>query len=121
MILIVGGAWQGKLTWAVKEFGFTPEELCDLASGAPTPDAPMPGRRCYYHLEELTRREEHPERYLPLWQDAVVISREIGCGIVPMKPEERAWRERHGTLLRCLAQRSEKVYRVFCGLTEEWK
>ena len=116
MTLIIGGAWQGKLTWAVKEFGFTPEELCDLAAGAPAP-----GKRCYYHLEELTRREEHPERYLPLWEDAVVIAREIGCGIVPMAPEERAWRERHGALLRDLAQRSEKVYRVFCELTEEWK
>lgn len=30
MKLIIGGAYQGKLTWAVEQFGLTPDMLCDL-------------------------------------------------------------------------------------------
>ena len=51
----------------------------------------------------------------------VVIAREIGSGVVPMDAGERAWRERHGRLLRRLAQQAGSVRRVFCGLTEVLK
>lgn len=49
MQLILGGAYQGKLTWARARFGLRDEDLCDLASGF------VPGKRCYYHLEESAR------------------------------------------------------------------
>ena len=42
MKLILGGAYQGKLTWAVEQFGLAPDTLCDLAQGF------QPGKRCYY-------------------------------------------------------------------------
>ena len=106
MDLIIGGAYQGKLTLAAREYGLTP----------------APGTRCYIHLEELTRRQEDTESYLPLLTAAeVVIAREIGSGVVPMDAGERAWRERHGRLLRRLAQQAGSVRRVFCGLTEVLK
>ena len=41
MKLILGGAYQGKLTWAVERFGLAPDTLCDLAQGF------QPGKRCY--------------------------------------------------------------------------
>ena len=50
MDLIIGGAYQGKLTLAAREYGLTPGDICDLAAGEP-----VPGARCYIHLEELTR------------------------------------------------------------------
>ena len=115
MELIIGGAFQGKLEYAVKRYGLTDEDVCDLALGAP-----VPGKRCYWHLEALSRREDVTP-YLPLFQDAVVITREVNGGIVPMDGQERAWRERHGRLLRRLAQQAGSVRRVFCGLTEVLK
>ena len=45
----------------------------------------------------------------------------IGSGIVPMDAEERAWRERHGSLLKTLAAKSDRVVRVFCGIGEDLK
>ena len=60
-------------------------------------------------------------KHLPLFENAVVVCREVSGGIVPMDGEERAWRERHGRLLRQLAESAGHVYRVFCGLTEELK
>ena len=107
MKLIIGGAYQGKLTWAVEQFGLTPDTLCDLAQGF------QPGKRCYYHLEAFTRAEESaaPELFT---EDAVIISREVGSGVVP-------WRERHGALLQQLSRRSETVIRIFCGLPQHLK
>lgn len=112
MILVIGGAWQGKLTWAIKQWKIGPDGLCDLAQGY------VPGKQCYYHLEALTRAG------LPLpafEKGAVVISREVGCGVVPMDPEERLWRERHGAALQQLSRQAEQVFRVFCGLAEVLK
>ena len=114
MKLIIGGAYQGKLTWAVEQFGLAPDTLCDLAQGF------QPGKRCYYHLEALTRTggAVSPDRFP---EDAIVISREVGSGVVPMDAAERAWRERHGALLQQLSRRSETVIRIFCGLPQQLK
>lgn len=46
----------------------------------------------------------------------VVIATEIGGGIVPADPEERAAREAAGRLNELLAQRADAVVRVFYGL-----
>lgn len=108
MILVIGGAYQGKLTWAKAQFDLRDGDCCDLAKGFEG------GKRCYYHLEAATRRGEMP----PFPEDAVVIAREVGCGVVPMDGGERAWRERHGAALQALAKRADRVYRVFCGLGE---
>ena len=116
MELIIGGAFQGKLEYAVKRYGLTDEDVCDLALGMP-----VPGKRCYRHLEALSRREADMARYLPLFENAVVVCREVSGGIVPMDGGERAWRERHGTLMQELARRADHVTRVFCGLTEVLK
>ena len=115
MKLIIGGAYQGKLTWAAETFGLAPDALCDLSGGF------APGRRCYYHLEALTRRAPAPVDPALFPEDAIVISREVGSGVVPMDAEERAWRERHGALLQQLARRSETVIRIFCGLPQQLK
>ena len=113
MDLIIGGAYQGKCTFAAEKYRLTAADICDLAADAPA--------RCYVHLEALTRQEA-PEAALPLLLAAeAVISREIGSGVVPIDAGERAWRERHGRLLRQLAESAGHVYRVFCGLTEELK
>ena len=48
MILILGGAWQGKLTWAASHGMVGP--VFDLKDG--WPEAPV---RCCRHLEALTR------------------------------------------------------------------
>ena len=62
------------------------------------------------------------ERHLHVYKPAdVVVSREVGSGVVPMDAGERDWRERHGVLLQELARRAVHVRRVFCGLTEELK
>lgn len=124
MELILGGAYQGKLTYAVKKHGLSQAGICDLSSGFPKEE-----QRCFYHLEALTRKastaglsaEEIVKRLMPYVKNAVVISREIGCGIVPMEPTERLYREIHGAVLRLLAAEASSVTRVFCGIPEVLK
>lgn len=54
----------------------------------------------------------------------IVIATEVGGGVVPVDPEERAARESAGRLACLLAQRAESVVRVCCGLPQllkgEW-
>lgn len=115
MDLIIGGAYQGKCTFAAEKYRLTAADICDLATDAPAP------ARCYVHLEALTRRGEAAEALPLLLAAEVVVAREIGSGVVPIDAGERAWRERHGRLLRQLAEQAGHVYRIFCGLTEELK
>ena len=96
----------------------------DLKDG--WPEAPV---RCCRHLEALTRAasdrgetaQQVLDRLLPLTQEAFVISREVGSGVVPLDAAERRWREVHGAVLQGLAARAEHVSRIFCGLEERLK
>lgn len=55
---------------------------------------------------ELCR--EHPQ--------AVIVSDEVGCGVVPMGRENRFWREQVGRAQCLIAAQSEQVTRVICGI-----
>ena len=119
MILILGGAWQGKLTWAASHGMVGP--VFDLKDG--WPEAPV---RCCRHLEALTRAASDPgepappalPRLLPLGAAAWEA---CGSGVVPLDAAERRWREVHGAVLQGLAARAEHVSRIFCGLEERLK
>ena len=56
---------------------------------------------------------EHP--------DCIIISDEIGNGIVPMEHEEREYRELTGRLLCELANKADRVERIVCGIGERIK
>ncbi len=46
----------------------------------------------------------------------VVISDEIGCGIVPAEKFDRDWREKTGRALCVIAEQAESVYRITSGI-----
>ncbi len=97
MIFITGPLFSGKRTYARTICG--EDEICpdtrDLAAG---------------------------EKDLPALADRlaaqykVVISTEVGSGVVPADADERAAREAAGRLACLLAERADTVIRVFCGL-----
>ncbi|MBQ9010710.1 MAG: bifunctional adenosylcobinamide kinase/adenosylcobinamide-phosphate guanylyltransferase [Clostridia bacterium] len=53
--------------------------------------------------------------------DAVIVSDEIGCGLVPMDPREREWRQVTGRALCMIAGESDLVTRVICGIGQRIK
>ncbi len=109
MRLIVGGKGQGKLAYALS-LGYGPG---DVADSLPTDKPILAG------LQNLTR--ENPHLTAADIPDCIVICDELGCGVVPMEPEDRAWRERTGRLCCELAGRAERVDRVFCGIAMRLK
>ncbi len=103
MKLYVGGAYQGQ------------EELARREN---------PGAACFFAFHETLRgvieRGEDPQAYARAfardYPDAVVVADEIGCGVVPVRAEDRAWRDGAGRALCILAQASERGTRGVCGI-----
>ena len=106
MRLYIGGRAQGKLALAKERHpdgviwdAFHLFVKDELAKGT-TPEA-------IWNMV-LKRLEETP--------DLIIISDEIGNGIVPMDKDERRYREETGRLLCKIAQRADCVERVVCGI-----
>ena len=133
MILVTGGCWQGKLDWAAGQFRLSEEEILDgadcglfaLCEDTGREDFPAaPAIRALNHFHLLVRR------WLQVGEDAavlteklvqahpglVILTDEIGSGIVPMDAFEREYREVHGRICCRLAQQADGVIRVFCGI-----
>ena len=109
MRLIIGGRHQGKLDYALS-LGYT---IDDVATELPA-DKPI-----LYGLQELTRR--FPTLSAADIPDCIVICDELGCGVVPIDQADRAWREHTGRLCCELAQKADRVDRIFCGIPMQLK
>ena len=124
MVLIIGGAWQGKLDFAKQTYDLRPEDV--FACGGDEIDF---SRRCIDRLEEFVlscvRSGKDPVAYFEdrreSWRGSIVICRDIFCGVVPMDAEQRLWRSETGRLCQYLARRAERVSRIFCGLEQRLK
>jgi adenosylcobinamide kinase/adenosylcobinamide-phosphate guanylyltransferase len=124
MVLIYGAAYAGKRDTARKYYG-----ISDFADGAEAPFTAVltaPAVTNYHTLvRRLTDAGEAPEdftrRLITEDPGAVVITDDIGSGIVPMEREERLWREQCGICMRLLAESAETVIRVVCGIPQVLK
>ena len=112
MILIIGGAGQGKLDYVLKKTGYGPEDV------ARDPETAC-GRPIFDGLAQWVR--EHPDtdlrELLEVNPELIIVCDEVGCGVVPISPQERAWREAVGRLCCTLAAKARRVERIFCGLS----
>ena len=121
MLLIVGGAFQGKLETAKQLTGLLDGDFLD---GADCPLEKIYTARGIRHFHEYIRRMlkegRSPEGFLQkLFAEnpgIVLISTELGYGIVPMDPFDRLYRETTGRVCCEAARLSEKVYRVIAGI-----
>lgn len=102
MIFITGPLFSGKRAAAMKLLN------CDEATLK---------TRCVCDAQELAARRDDLETLADeLARYDAVIATEVGSGVVPLDPEERAARERAGRLNCLLAARAGTVVRVFCGI-----
>lgn len=104
-MLIVGGRGAGKRAVA-EHLGFAPGDIvCDA--------------------QDLVRADAGPEALAALADElagrSCVICDEVGCGVVPIDPADRAWREAVGRLCCLLAERADVVVRVCCGIPQAIK
>ena len=103
MILIIGGAYQGKTEYAKEHFK---------------------GYKIKNQYHETVRKQmlegmdpaEEAEKYLSGKDKLVIISDEIGYGLVPIDAFERKYREEAGRVNCFFARKAEQVIRVVCGI-----
>jgi len=60
--------------------------------------------------------EEAMRQFIANNQDEIVICNDISCGVVPVDPVLRKWREEVGKSLAMLTHNSDEVIRLFCGI-----
>ena len=126
MHFILGGKNQGKLNWYLTRNHATIE---DVADGETMALDVLPEQAVINHLHRwifrMVRNNLDPvpllEQYLQKYPDAVILCDEIGCGVVPLDPTEREWREVTGRICCKLAEKAERVDRIFCGLNMRLK
>ena len=76
----------------------------------------------HFHLwirdQLLQKRDPEPVimAFLQKEPDCILISDEIGNGIVPIDAFERQYREKTGRILIEAAKKADKVVRVICGV-----
>jgi len=120
MILIIGGAYQGKLDFAKETLGITDADV-HTCNGSQIDFS----KKCIYQLEQFTAAHPDPVTYFQThradWQESILILQDIFCGVVPMGEENRAWRQRTGRLAQYLSREATQVSRIFCGLEQRLK
>lgn len=118
MILIFGGAYQGKLDYAKNNYDA--KTVCDCSAGG-TPDftkdiiCGLEG----FALECARQGREAADFFRNTeekWQDKILICTDVSQGVVPVDPVLRAFREMNGRMMLYLAGEAEQVVRVFCGI-----
>ncbi len=116
MVLIIGGRGQGKHDFARATYGIAET---DCVSGTL-----VGGKKLISHLEDWIAEGVRQGRaleaelfaYLAQNPESILLCAEVGGGLVPIDPHERAIRERTGRLCCQLAEEAEAVWRVYCGL-----
>ena len=127
MKLVVGVCAQGKLNYVMEKHHIND---CVVWDGT-LPDGAEPQGKTividHFHnwVKERIRTGGNPEEEMIVFVEThpvcVIISDEIGNGIVPVDGFEREYRERTGRILVELAGRAEEVVRVICGIGQKIK
>lgn len=123
MVLIIGGAYQGKLDYAKEEYGLTDSDVftCEEGSTAIGFDEKIVDHFERYVLS-MIKAGQVPEKAVGMqiragrYKDRIIICDDISQGLVPMDKTERAWREGVGRTMVRVAKQADKVIRVFCGI-----
>lgn len=119
MILVTGGCFQGKTDYACERFGIN---RSDAADGMDCPMEHIYSAGLLYHFHEYIRRlmEMGQEFSLAALKeknpDIILVTNELGYGVVPIDRFDRAYREKTGRICCQVAKEATEVHRVVCGI-----
>lgn len=100
-VLLIGGAWQGKAALAEKLY----------------PALPLT-KNLHQMVRQTLAAGRDPMELLPALRGHAVTCDEVGCGVVPLDPEEERYREAVGRLCCALAAEADAVVRVIAGVPQ---
>lgn len=121
MILITGGAFQGKKAYAMEHFHLREQ---DMVNGVDCGETDLLQAKAVTDFQEYVRRVLKEggdpsllaEKLYTENPDILVITNELGSGVIPADPFDRQWREASGRAACDLAKYAAEVYRVVCGI-----
>ena len=121
MILVFGGAYQGKLEYVLETYDLSNDDVyrCDRESLHIDFDKKVIyglDKFVYACVREGLEAKELILRDIDRLKDKILIFDDISQGIVPLDKDERAWREASGRCMVALGKAADEVIRVFCGL-----
>jgi adenosyl cobinamide kinase/adenosyl cobinamide phosphate guanylyltransferase len=127
MRLIIGGYAQCKLTYVINKYNIEKEKIWD--SELPKDTEELNGTIVINQLNNWIKSQiknnGNPEdkitNFINNYPDCIIISDEIGNGIVPIDKFEREYRERTGRIQIELAKKATEVERVICGIGQKIK
>ena len=132
MKLVIGGYVQGKLDYvldgsAVQDFYIADSELPNAEQLQWAEDNGKTVIVNHFHewmrasIRQGKNAEQEILEFISNAPGCIVISDEIGNGIVPIDSFEREYRERTGRILVKLAEQADEVVRVICGIGQRIK
>lgn len=137
MKVFFGGAYNGKLQYVKDNFNIKDEDVFICKE-----ECEVEGNKVTLYKEEIDFSKkvingidkfiynkilkgedslEYFKENLENLRDKILICDEITSGIVPIKKEERLWRDETGRVLQFLSKESNEVYRIFFGLATKLK
>ena len=127
MILVIGGAYQGKEEFVMQMLRIAADEIADGAVFPAADDLSQYRAVSNYHLRIRKQIEagQDPEAELSCVirerPKICIISDEIGSGLIPMEKADRDYREMVGRTLCKAAQEADEVWRIVCGIGQRIK
>ncbi len=109
MILIVGGYSQGKYEFAKKKFGEKRIALKNINSYA---------NKLFLENKDI---EDAADMIIKKCYGDIIITDEIGNGIIPLEKDQRDFRDWMGRVQVLIADRADEVIRVISGLGQKIK
>ncbi|MGL5415954.1 MAG: bifunctional adenosylcobinamide kinase/adenosylcobinamide-phosphate guanylyltransferase [Clostridium sp.] len=124
MKVYFGGAYNGKLNLTLEKYNLKKEDIfyCNdenidfnkkIISGLER----MVLKRTLNNKESFNYIVNNIDRF----KDKIIIVDMISEGVVPIKKEERLWREETGKIMQYLIKKSDEVFRVFFGIEKRLK
>lgn len=132
MKLVIGGYSQGKLEFVLQKYKEDDYMILDgiLLDEKQSEEQNVQKKLViinHFHLwvkERILEKgnpEEEIDAFIGKNGKVIIISDEIGNGIVPIDAFERDYRERTGRILVKLASEADEVVRVICGIGQRIK
>ena len=119
MILVFGGAYNGKLAYVKEKYNIKDDDIFYCALDTLDFDKKV---ICGLHvcIREMILKGKDPLEYIKnnieKLEKKIIITDDIGMGIVPIEKTDRMWRDAHGKCVQYLSLNSKKVIRIFFGI-----
>ncbi len=125
MILVFGGAYQGKKEFVATKFGYTIDDMYQCTEKDPVDFSKPVITDLENYVLGAIKRDENPLGFVSSnrnkFKDKIIIITDVGSGIVPITKEQRLFRDNVGKITQILSRESGEVYRIFCGIGEKLK